>query len=88
MILFVYRDCVCLILLWIMAPNIDASLKANLWIKCKEKDNVCQVEKKNEVRWLQKYALSSLNFPWQQKSTIPKERDQTLKTPEEDMCSV
>lgn len=28
-----------------MAPNIDASLEANLWIKCK-KDNVCQVEKK------------------------------------------
>lgn len=84
MILFVYPDCVCLILLWIMAPNIDASLEANLWIKCKKKDNVCQVEKKWGQMIVQKYALSSLNFPWQQKSTIPKERDQTLKTPEED----
>lgn len=41
MILFVYPDCVCLILLWIMAPNIDASLEANLWIKRKKKDNQC-----------------------------------------------
>lgn len=40
MILFVYRDCVCVILLWIMTPKVDDSLKANLWINCK-KDNQC-----------------------------------------------
>lgn len=52
MILFVYPDCVCLILLWIMAPNIDASLEANLWIKCKKRQSMCVKLKKNEVRWL------------------------------------
>lgn len=52
MILFVYRDCVCVILLWIMTPKVDDSLKANLWINCKKKTiSVCKVEK-NEVRWL------------------------------------
>lgn len=88
MILFVYRDCVCVILLWIMTPKVDDSLKANLWINCK-KDNQCVLSwKKWSQMTVQKYALSSLKFPWQQESTIPKERDQTLETPEEDMCSV
>lgn len=62
MILFVYRDCVCVILLWIMTPKVDDSLKANLWINCK-KDNQCVLSwKKWSQMTVQKYALSSLNF--------------------------
>lgn len=72
-----------------MTPNTDANLKANLWINLQKRQSVCVKLKKRGARWLcKKYALSSLKFPWQQESTIPKERDQTLETPEEDMCSV
>lgn len=35
-----------------------------------------------------KVCIIFTEFPWQQESTIPKERDQTLETPKEDMCSV
>lgn len=46
MILFVYRDCVCVILLWIMTPNTDANLKANLWINLQKRQSVCVKLKK------------------------------------------
>lgn len=55
---FVYRDCVCVILLWIMTPKVDDSFKANLWINCK-KDNQCVLSwKKWGQMTVQRYEIS------------------------------